>query len=744
MTSQRPPDDFPDDLRKYPMKQVVQTLRTGVIEVADVPIPGLNDGWVLVRTTASVISAGTEKTKIDMGNMNLLQKAKARPDLVRQVVAKAKSDGLAKTFRTVEARLGAASPLGYSSAGVVVAVGGLVKGIAVGDRVACAGAGYANHAEFVGVPANLVAVIPSGVTDEAAAFTTLGSIALQGIRLADPKLGEKFLVVGLGLLGQITTQLLLANGCGVVGYDLNDWMVERTRSLGVEAYGAGADIDRICRDFSDQAGVDGVLITAGTSSNAPIELAGRVTRKRGRVIVVGAVKMDIPREDYFKKELGVSISCSYGPGRYDPTYEEGGQDYPIGYVRFTEKRNMESFLDAMNHGRVKVEPLVTHRFSIDQAAAAYGLMTKEGHEPHVAIVLEYQPPSGASTTPQTGGRIEISAKPIGVPLIASFVGAGNYATATLLPALQSSTKFGLNGLMTQSGRSAQGVAKQHGFAFCTDRFDDLLTAETHAVFVTTRHDSHAKLVISALAAGKHVFVEKPLAITMPELHDVVAAEAASAGSVMVGFNRRFAPMTIAAYEHLAASSGSRVINIRVNAGTLSSDHWMFDPANGGRFIGEGCHFVDLACSFVASPVTEVFAFAHSSSAVSAVTTDNITALLRFEDGSVATIAYLSVGGASLPKEYIEVHGGGRSVTITDFKSLVLHGGDAKPKESSAPQNKGQVQMVAALESALKQGIDTVPFDQLVRSSAAAILVTESLTLGVPLRVDDALSAGQQR
>jgi predicted dehydrogenase/threonine dehydrogenase-like Zn-dependent dehydrogenase len=731
------------------MKQVVQTLRTGLVEVTDVPVPGLQDGWVLVRTTASVISAGTEKTKIDMGNMNLLQKAKARPDLVRQVVKKAKTDGLSKTLKTVEARLGAASPLGYSSAGVVVAVGGLVKGIAVGDRVACAGAGYANHAELVSIPANLVAVVPAGVSDEAAAFTTLGSIALQGLRLADPKLGEKFLVVGLGLLGQITSQLLLANGCGVVGYDLNDWMVDRASALGIDAFGGGADIESVCRELSHGAGVDGVLITAGTSSNAPIELAGRVTRKRGRVIVVGAVRMDIPREDYFKKELGVSISCSYGPGRYDPAYEEGGLDYPIGYVRFTEKRNMESFLDALKHKRVDVDSLITHRFSIDRAPEAYNLMTKDGHQPHVAIVLQYD--AGVADDQMTNhragsqstGSIRVSTKPITSSLVASFVGAGNYATATLLPALRSSTKFGLNGLMTQSGRSAQGVAKQHGFAFCTDRFEDLLNPETHALFVTTRHDSHARFVVSGLAADKHVFVEKPMAINIEELDRVVAARNASAGSVMVGFNRRFAPMAVAARRHLGTSTGSRVINIRVNAGTLPSDHWMFDPANGGRFIGEGCHFVDLACSFVNSPVVEVFAFAQAGESVSRVTTDNLTAVLRFQDGSVASITYLSVGGSTLPKEFIEVHGGSRSIVIDDFKSLTLHGGDAKPKESSAPQNKGQAQMVAAFETAVSTGTETVPFDELVRSSAATILVTESLLVGMPLRVDGALFRGHE-
>lgn len=716
------------------MKQVVQTLRTGVVEVADVPIPGLNDAWVLVRTTASIISAGTEKSKIDMGNMNLLQKAKARPDLVKQVIQKAKTDGLSKTFRTVEARLGAASPLGYSSAGVVIAVGGLVKGIAVGDRVACAGAGYANHAEFAAVPSNLVAVIPPEVSDTSAAFTTLGSIALQGVRLADPKLGERFLVVGLGLLGQLTVQLLRANGCNVVGYDLNPWMVERVQALGVPAYGPGADIDRICRDFSETAGVDGVLITAGTSSNAPIELAGRVTRKKGRVIVVGAVRMDIPRDDYFKKEIAVSISCSYGPGRYDPSYEEAGQDYPIGYVRFTEKRNMESFLDALKNQRVIVDELITHRFSIDSAPEAYNLMAG-GAEPHVGILLEY---SGADSGAKKPGPIMIGAKPAVGTLKGSFIGAGNYATATLLPALTSATKISLSGLVTQSGRSAQGVAKQHGFAFCSDRIEDLFTADTDVVFVTTRHDSHARLVIQALDAGKHVFVEKPLALTVDELTDVSQAKARSAGSVMVGFNRRFAPFTQAAQQYLAGSTGERVVNIRVNAGTLPSDHWMFDPANGGRFIGEGCHFVDLACSFVASPVVEVFAFAQSSAAVGAVTTDNVTAVLKFEDGSVASITYLSVGGTSLSKEYIEVHGGGRSIVINDFKSLELHGREGKPKVSASSQNKGQAQMVVAFEAALRTGTEAICFAELERSSLASILVSESLTVGMPLRLTDAM------
>jgi len=585
------------------MKQVTHTLKDGHIEVADVPVPTLTDGFVLVRTTASVISAGTEKTKIDMGRKSLLQKARSRPDLVRQVIRKLRSEGFAKTFSTVNTRLGAPNPLGYSSAGVAVAVGGLVEGLRPGDRVACGGAGYANHADFVVVPKNLIVKVPAEVSDEEAAFATLGSIALQGARLADPKLGETVLVLGLGLLGQIAVQLLRANGCRVLGTDLDASLVAIAEKFGAKGVTA-VDAELTCRELTAGHGVDAVLVCAGTSSNQPIELCGRVTREKGRVVVVGAVRMDIPREDFFKKEISVVISRSYGPGRYDPGYEENGNDYPIGYVRFTEQRNMQTIVELMAQGRLDVRSLITHRFALEDAVQAYGLIEGEKREPYLGIVMTYG--AGHAETPQAA-RLSVATSPVNRHRIGvSAVGAGNYATASLLPVLRDSPEVELRGLVTSSGRTAAGVAKQFGFHFCASALSEVLAEDTDAVLVATRHNTHAPYVCQALRAGKHVYVEKPLALRMDELADIARACAAAPGrQIMIGFNRRWAPLTQAVWRHFATVRSPRVVSIRVNAGFIPADHWAQDPlAGGGRLIGEACHFIDLASALVGADLID--------------------------------------------------------------------------------------------------------------------------------------------
>lgn len=718
------------------MKQVTQTLRTGVVEVNEVPVPTLTDSFVLVRNTASVISAGTEKTKIDMGKKNLLQKAKARPDLVKQVIQKIQAEGFKKTLQTVKSRLDSPSPLGYSCAGRVVAAGGLVEGIQPGDRVACGGADYANHADFVAIPKNLVVKIPENVSDEEAAFTTVGAIAMQGVRLADPKMGETFLVLGLGLLGQITVQLLRANGCKVIATDLDQSLVKQAEAFGAIGIAAGTDINSLCKSLTSEHGVDGVLVCAGTASNQPIELCGEVTREKGRVIVVGAIRMDIPREDYFKKEISVVISRSYGPGRYDPFYEENGNDYPLGYVRFTEQRNMQTFLELLSQQKVEVKSLITHRFKVDQAAEAYQLIEGAKTEPYLGIVMQYDTHSHDL---QEVSRITVNSKPIDKEKLGlSFFGAGNYATASLLPPLSDMQNVEFRGLVTASGRTAQGVAKQFGFSFCAARFDEILTDDTDAIMVTSRHDTHASSVVSAINAEKHVYVEKPIALTVEELALIDKAKQLNGQTqVMIGFNRRFAPSTKDVIDHFIGVQSPLVVNIRVNSGEIPADHWIQDiKTGGGRVIGEGCHFVDLASALVGSNPKMVHAFGSSKINKSAILNDNVVISLAFENGSIATITYTADGSKAMQKEYIEVFGGGRSAVINDFKEAILYSGDSKRElKKQAAQDKGQKAMINEWLEGLTSGSPCVPYDCLMSTSLATVLAVESLSSGTSLNVD---------
>ena len=721
------------------MKQVTQILRTGEINIADVPVPTLQDSFVLVRNTASVISAGTEKTKIDMGKKNLMQKAKARPDLVKQVVNKLRTEGIGKTLQTVNTRLNAPSPLGYSSAGEVVAVGGLVEGIKPGDRVACGGAGYANHADLVSVPKNLIVKIPAGVSDEEAAFTTLGSIALQGVRLTEPKLGETFLVLGLGLLGQITVQLLRANGCHVIGTDLDPELVKLSEKFGATGIQPGSDITNVCNELTAGYGVDGVLVCAGTSSNQPIELCGEVTREKGRVVVVGAVRIDIPREDYFKKEINVVISRSYGPGRYDPVYEEGGNDYPLGYVRFTEQRNMQTFLELLAQKKLDIQTLITHRFPLEQAGEAYALIEGQKKEPYLGILLDYSTREADRKATQepslfTPGSSPVDKNKLGL----SFYGAGNYATATLLPILENEPDAEFRGLVTASGRTARGVADQFGFSFCAGNYSDVLGEDTDAVLVTTRHDTHAKAVIDGLRSGKHIYVEKPLGLTVQELSEVHQAYLEAEGrQLMVGFNRRFAPLTSTLKAHFNDVKSPLVINIRTNAGFIPVNHWIQDPKlGGGRMIGEGCHFIDLASALADSLPVSVYAIGSAKSGKSAMLNDNIVVSLTFANGSIATITYTADGSKAMEKEYVEVFGGGRSAIIHDFKHAALFSGDMdKSHKKLTAQDKGQKAMLQSWLAGLKSGQPCVSYESLMASSLATVLAVESITIDQPLKVD---------
>ena len=717
------------------MKQVTQILKSGLVEVRDVPIPTLGDKFILVHNSVSVISSGTEKSKIDMGKKNLLQKAKARPDLVKQVLDKLRNEGLEKTLRTVKTRLSAPSPLGYSSSGSVVAVGGNVEGILPGDRVACAGAGFANHAEYVAIPQNLVAKVPNNVSSESAAFATIGSISLQGLRLAEPKIGETFLVIGLGLLGQITVQLLKANGCKVIGIDLDHELVKLSEKYGAIATSDQEKLDQICNEHT-LSGVDGVIVCAGSSSNTIIETCGRVTREKGRVVVVGAVRMDIPREDFFKKEINVVISRSYGPGRYDSSYEEGGQDYPIGYVRFTEQRNMSTFLDLLSDGKVILDDLITHRFSVDNAPEAYELIQGEKKDPYLGILLEYSDNTDSSN-PKIDFGTNINPKALNEIGI-SFFGAGNYATASLLPHFQSKNNINLNGLVTASGRTASSVASQFNFSFCSDNYSDLLDKNTDAVVITSRHDSHAKAVSNALKARKHVYVEKPLALKVEELIEINSHYTnAEETNLMVGFNRRFAPATLNVLKHFEGNTTPLVINMRINAGQIPSSHWIQDPKiGGGRIIGECCHFIDLVSYLGKSHIKTIYVSGVDSMESSPLLNDNINISIKLENGTVASVLYTSQGSKGMPKESIEVHGGGQSAKINDFKEVKLFNYKGAIKNiKMRVQDKGQRTMVKNFIESINVGKPCMSYDSIMNSSLASILAVESLMTDTPMPVN---------
>ncbi len=618
------------------MKQVLQNIKSGDLTLADVPPPALQPGGVRVRTAASLISAGTEKMLIDLGSKSLMGKAQARPDLVKQVLGKMQKEGIVNTLRNVQSKMERPMPLGYSAAGIVEAVGEGVFDLQVGDRVVMAGAGYANHAEVCFVPKNLVAKIPDGVSFEDASYSTVAAIALQGIRLAKPELGDNVVVIGLGLIGILTVQMLKANGCRVFGTDLDPKKVELAKKLGMDDGTAGGDVAAAVERFTGGRGADHTLITAATKSNGPVELAGEITRRKGQVVAVGAVGMDIPRDLYYKKEIEIKISMSYGPGRYDASYEEGGIDYPYDYVRWTEQRNLEAVLDLMARGFLKVEPLTTHHFPIDKAIDAYTLI-REGSEPYVGIVLQYD------VEREQGPVVRLKLDAAGTPrdaLGVGFVGAGNYAALHLLPHLQKSAHVQMKGLVTATGLNAQQKADKFGFAYCTTDIQALLDdPDVNTLFVATRHSTHAEFAARALEAGKHVFVEKPLVTNEDELQRVRAALENTTGSaLMVGLNRRFAPMVQTMKEALA--TGPKQMLYRVNSGYLPTSTWLHEAAEGGgMLVGEMCHFLDLMAFVSGEMPVKVYAQALALGRADLSDMDNLTISVTFDGGSTGVLAY---------------------------------------------------------------------------------------------------------
>ena len=713
------------------MKQILQNLKTGAVSVTDVPAPLIRPGFVLVRTAASLISAGTERMTVESGQKSLMGRAFDQPALVKQIIQKARTEGVRNTIDAVRSKLESLVALGYSAAGTVLEAGEGVTEFHQGDRVACAGVGYASHAEVLAVPKNLCVRLPAAVSFDTAAFSTLGAIALQGVRLTEPTMGEAVVVIGLGLIGQLAVQLLKANGCRVFGIDVDEKKIELAQQFGAESGRAPDDDAKRCViDWSRGRGADAVLITAATSSNQPVELAGEISRPKGRVVVVGAVGLNIPRKPYYDRELSFRISMSYGPGRYDPEYEERGHDYPAGYVRWTEGRNIEAFLDLLADGRVNVEALITHRFKLAESERAYELIT--GDEPYLGVVLQYD------TARELERRIPLAAK-TSAPAAAvrvGLIGAGGYAKAMLLPNFKAAgAEF--QSIATASGVTARAVGEQHGFRSSVSTADDVIDDEqTNLIVIATRHDTHARLAQRGLERGRHVFVEKPLALNDKELEGVIAAAEQSEGRLMVGFNRRFSLLAIKAKELFSNRATPLSINYRVNAGRIPPGHWAHDPKEGGgRVIGEVCHFIDFMHFITGSLTTRVYTEAISSGNQDVINNDSVFITLRLADGSNGSIAYLAEGDRALAKERIEIFGSGKSFVIDDFRSSSAFQNGRESKTKLREQDKGQKDEVRAVCEVVRNGGPApIALDDLATTTRATFRVLESLRTGLPVEV----------
>ncbi|MBI4061611.1 MAG: Gfo/Idh/MocA family oxidoreductase [Elusimicrobia bacterium] len=707
------------------MKQLMQDLKSGRTYVADVPAPTPAAGQVLVRVRASAVSAGTERALVDFAKSGLIGKARRRPDLARQVLRKARRDGVFMTWRMAQDRLEQPLPLGYSCAGVVEALGEGVEDFAVGDGVACAGSGYANHAEFAAVPENLCARLPAGTAWDEAALTTLGAISLQGFRLSDAKLGESVAVVGLGLLGQLAARLAKAAGCRVFGVDLDEARLETARAAGVEA-AARSDAERAGTAFTAGRGFDAVLIAADGATNDPIELSTALARERGVIVAVGNVLLGVQRDAFYRKELTLKVSRSYGPGRYDPVYEEGGLDYPYGHVRWTERRNLEEFVRLLAAGALNLGPVITHRLPIAEGAEAYALISN-GNRSALGVVLEYPAASSPATRVAVdGNRAARRGEGVGV------LGAGAFATTVMLPAIRDSGAS-LRGVASLSGMRAKAAAERFGFAFASSKAEEVLgDAGAETVVILTRHNRHAEQACAALAAGKNVFVEKPLCLNLEELDRIEAARRAGGGILAVGFNRRFAPMTEALKAGFAGASGPKAVQIRVNAGALPQGHWAADPAQGGRLLGEGCHFIDWANYIVgAAPVS-----ADARSLGRKPGEQDWMLRLLYADGSAADILYTSEGDSALGKERYEAHGGGVSAVLEDFRRLsVCRDGKESSFRDWLAADKGHARQWKAFFAAVKTGgAAPVAWEEIARTMRAAFAAQESLRRGAPVEL----------
>lgn len=719
------------------MKQVLQSMRNGETYIAEVPIPTPKPGTVLVKTAASLVSAGTERMLVEFAEKSLVGKASSRPDLVRQVIDKARREGILTTIEATFNRLDQPMVLGYSSAGEIVALGEGIKGFQIGQRVACAGGGYAVHAEYALVPQNLMAPLPENVSYEQAAFTTLGAIAMHGFRLTEAQLGESIAVIGLGLLGLLAASIARAAGCLVLGIDIDPRRIELASQMGIKAV-LRENAEYAALSFSRNRGCDAILICADTSSNDPVECAGIIARDRAKVVATGAVGLSIPRKLYYEKELTFINSRSYGPGRYDKNYEEAGQDYPIGFVRWTEGRNLEAFIDLLSNGQIDIAPLVSHRIPIENATQAYELITGKKQEPFLGILLTYS--SQISSKGELPKRIiiprrDVSEKSSSSQVTVGMLGAGNFATAVMLPILQKIPTVRLTGIASASGINAQSAARRFGFSFAASDEQQILDNEdTQIVAILTRHNCHARQVITALNAGKSVFCEKPLALNPQEL-DEIAALLKNINNdyqnrkqiLMVGFNRRFAPLAVKMAEFFKDRHEPMFAHYRVNAGYIPQSHWVHDPIQGGgRIIGEGCHFIDFLTFLIGN--TPITVHAQALPDQGKYTQDNVTMTLSFPDGSIGTIDYLANGDKSFPKEYVEVFCGGKVAVLEDFRKLSLvKNGRRKVERSLLRQDKGHRGEWEAFISAIQsRGNLPIPYDQIIRVTQASFEAVKSI------------------
>lgn len=708
------------------MKQILQDMANGQTTITEAPVPNCSSGHLLISTSKSLISAGTERMLVGFGKASYIDKARQQPEKVKMVVEKVQTDGLLTTYDAVKSKLGQPLPLGYCNVGQVLEIGSLVEGFKVGDRIVSNGP----HADIVKVPKNLCAKIPDNVSDETAAFTVVASIGLQGIRLAQPTLGESFVVTGAGLIGLLTIQMLRANGCRVLAIDFDQSKLELAKQFGAEICNPANGEDPVAAGiaFSRGVGVDGVIITASTKASDPVVQAARMSRKRGRIVLVGVTGLELNRADFYEKELSFQVSCSYGPGRYDPNYEEKGQDYPLGFVRWTEQRNFVAVLDMMEAGTLNVDSLITHRFEFEEAAKAYESLTED--KSGLGILLSYE------SDVETRLDKKVVLRPINIEpknAVVGFIGAGNYASRILIPAFKGAFAQ-LHTIVTSGGINGVIHGTKTGFSEASTDVDALLAnKDINTVTIATRHNSHAQFVQKALSAHKNVFVEKPLALTLAEVDSIEAIynkniETEQFSRIMVGFNRRFAPQVQKMKSLLDSVSEPKSFIMTMNAGEIPADHWTQDnDVGGGRIIGEACHFIDLMRFLAGSKIVSIQARRMGETNSVAVLEDKASITLGFEDGSFGTILYLANGAASFPKERIEVFTAGRVLQLDNFRKLKGFGWPDFKAMNLMRQDKGQDACAAAFVESIREGKEApITAEDIFEIARATIEVAEIL------------------